>query len=253
MFMRASGDPNQVVAVLLGCAALCGSAESPAQARGPSVSGVQGRAQARARPELAPEIREKKRSELEAWLRRLTGSFRVTGAITNTAYNRCEGRLPGTCFSPPVPPPVGIKGVADCASVGTGPGVHCLFKVTWDVPRPPFVQLIWDPWLDPGTMLIGLDAADLTIRYLQVDYWGIAEHSVDGELKGDEVTFRFGSFPYSRSRDTLLTNRQPFCSGCSRIVRIAAPSDRDIIRMSVEAAAWDLVVSYNFTLARKPR
>jgi hypothetical protein len=248
-----------VIITLLGSAALLISAEANAQARGANALEQRDSArlttQIRTQLENTPEARAQRLTDLKSWLRRLSGQFRVTGEIWDTIYMRCATDGGDSsfkkCFGPPVAPPQSFKGVADCVSIGSGPGTHCLFNVGWNAPRPPFAQIVWDPWLDPGIMLFGLDPDALGIRYLQVDYWSIAEESVLGKLENDRVMFKFRSFPYSRSEYTSLTSRRPFCPGCKRTVEISASPDGRTIKMSVTADSGDLlVVYYDFKLER---
>lgn len=249
----------RIIAVTLFISAGLKSGAAHAQARGAGALEQRdiARAKVRARVQLesTPEMRATKLADLNAWLKRLQGQFRVTGEIWNTIYMQCSptGGEAGIrkCYGPPVAPPQSFKGVADCVSIGSGPGTHCLFNAGWNVPAPPYLQIIWDPWLDPGIMLFGLDPDALGIRYLQVNYWSIAEESVLGKLEGDRVLFKFRSFPYSRSEYTALTNRRPFCPGCRRTTQITASPDGNTIRMSVTADNGDLLaVYYDFKLER---
>ena len=75
-------------------------------------------------------------------------------------------------------------GIGDCAGIGTGPGVHCVFNVPW----PEFeetgpwrgypIVLPWkDRTLDPAIFLFGLDPENPGIRYLAVDSQSIAEEA----------------------------------------------------------------------------
>jgi hypothetical protein len=144
-----------VLTVAVACLAIHPCSEVNAQGRGPSATELR----ARFPPaEDTPETRASKRAELANWLSRLEGRFRVTGLITNTSEDLCEKskrRFSGiNCRNEPPPPSMYIRGLADCAVIGTGPGVHCMFSASWDdPPPPPTQQILRDPWLLPGVML----------------------------------------------------------------------------------------------------
>lgn len=228
------------VAILI---ALVASGEADAQARGRAA--VQLRELAKAAD--TPERRTSKLAELDVWLRRLPGSYRVRGMVTNNMFDYCAGRPPRTCYFPPAPPPLPIEGKADCVQIGAGPGVHCIFDVSWEVPAPPVWQLVWDPWLVPGVMLFGLNIDTPGIRYLEVNHRSIAEDGELGELKGDEVTFRYKYLPHVRNASSGSGRRS--CPGC-RTMRITAPEDGDSVRLSVKVDGGSVAVNYDFKLER---
>jgi hypothetical protein len=144
------------LALLLAASAL-GSADTNAQARGPSAREVQEvglhiesmleiRRQEWARV-WGKEAREKERdtmrrdaalrasrlAELEAFLRRLSGRFRIAGTIE-------RDKLSVVLHSgdPLVPPgsalitrSADVAGVADCGEIGLGVGVNCIISASW--------------------------------------------------------------------------------------------------------------------------
>src|SRR5688572_6370311 len=65
--------------------------------------------------------------QMGAWLGQLVGNYRVEG-LTDVM-----GRQ------------VGIKGAADCVTVGKGPGLHCIFNIYWE----DLFEIIMDPAQGP--------------------------------------------------------------------------------------------------------
>ncbi len=54
---------------------------------------------------------------MELWLRRLAGKFRIDGTYENSG---------GTSK---------VGGIAECVSIGTGAGVHCVISAKWIAPE----------------------------------------------------------------------------------------------------------------------
>lgn len=93
-------------------------------------------------------------TELDAWLRRLVGRFRIL-----------QRHQP--------------LGEVDCVGIGNGPGVHCIFRIT-----PPGIQGVW---ID--VYVFGLDLATPGINYLKLNSDGTAEGGV-AKLLGSSIAFR---------------------------------------------------------------
>lgn len=132
-------------------------------------------------------------AELDAWLRRLQGQFRLS-----------------------VPGSLGLEGIADCAGIGDGPGVHCIFRV-----GPASRKERWSA----SVRLFGLDMGAPGISYLQLNSNGTVEGGV-AKLQGDTITFRVDcpvAQSYGRGAATM--------TACRRELRIRAPADGKLVRI----------------------
>jgi hypothetical protein len=130
---------------------------------------------------------------MDVWLKRLVGRFRFEGVVqvhsgSADMFSIASGSGPGAGGSPPV----SVDGVGDCAAIGEGPGVHCIFNVDWidqgfDIgsfrAAPGSVS-----YLDPAMALFGLDPNASSLRYMLVDKKGLPEGG-SGELRGFRARF----------------------------------------------------------------
>jgi hypothetical protein len=133
---------------LLASAALLACGEASAQARGKPVESRQG-------VDTEPEMqRVTALLELDSWLRRLAGKFRIS---TSTR----------------------IIGEANCGVIGVGPGVHCIFRITPSTSN--------DRWRVQVRMF-GLDLTAPGIGYLRLNHDSTAEGGV-AKLQGDAIFF----------------------------------------------------------------
>lgn len=187
--------------------------------------------------------------QIAAWLRRLAGRYRVEGAISMPERG---------IFEP-------LRGNGDCAAVGTGAGMHCIFDITW--------QDIFDmnlsggsdtgifnlpggvAWLDPSMMLIGLDPRAQGITFLVVDNKGLPEAG-SGSIAGDRATLRAACvnapnlFLSMRPRVTY-EGRLP--DTCERITRIDARAGSSLLNMVVSIEInGELATIVDVTLRRVP-
>lgn len=101
--------------------------------------------------QLDAAARAKKLAELEIWLRRLAGKFRIDGTATNPG-----GSNPA-------------HGSAECFGIGGGPGVSCVVAATWKAPRQslgnnPDRNMALYGALQPLVMLLGIDPDAMEIR-----------------------------------------------------------------------------------------
>jgi len=115
-------------------AAMLAPTGARAQARGPDAGEVQENGQEvlgrRAREQREAEqeanmdeaTRALRLQELEAWLRRLPGRYRIKGQV----------QMFGKSGS--------VDGIADCSGIGDGPGVDCIINASW-----PFLELGHNP------------------------------------------------------------------------------------------------------------
>jgi hypothetical protein len=153
-------------------------------------------------------------TEMDVWLTRLVGRFRFEGLIHVRSQGDCEE--PGSPLGGPCET---IAGVGDCVSVGTGPGVQCVFNVSWlDIHTSPNGV----SYLNPAMALFGLDPANGAINHLLVNNKGLAEGGM-GASTGNRATFR-----------TSCVNQPGMLGGCERIFRIEAAPDARILYMWID-------------------
>ncbi|MFO7325035.1 MAG: hypothetical protein DIU62_004885 [Pseudomonadota bacterium] len=140
------------------------------------------------------------------WLARFAGRYRVEGVIP-----RVE--------------PDPIHGAIDCQLVGPGPGLHCIYSVSWLERLPTRADSgIYDvnsvPWLDPAMMLLGIDPAARGLSYLLVNHKGLPDGG-SGFIAGERATFRARC---ANPREILEKIRIPVNgrppATCERITRI---------------------------------
>jgi hypothetical protein len=228
-----------VMVLLLASAALLSSSDSLAQARRPQTSAqkkIDGAVQT-----VDAAARAKKLAELEMWLQRLVGHFRIEGT-TKLFYGTSticpEG---GFCYMHR-----NSTGAGDCVRVAAGHGIHCVIKTAWPrfIPRPPEFapsEVNWPgPFLDNAVVLFGIDPENMGIRFLLVDAKSIA-YEAFGPLTGDSVTFRSGC------------GKDPASKRCKRIFSIRATSDGTRLEMGLEVrSAIFTRAGYLFSLHRLP-
>lgn len=180
--------------VVLGVVAGMHAGGVNAQAKGPSVQDIE------ARMNLDPEpTHETRKSDLDAWLRRLVGRFVVV-----------QGGIPVTRV--------------DCTSVGSGPGVRCVSlavgpRVNRDTPGPAFTLYGIDPDL-PG------------IRTLNVSGLSIADHDEAGKLRGNKVIFA-SACPLPPHVPPQGPRKPPTPFSCWHQTTIFAPPDGDSVLFRV--------------------
>lgn len=132
-----------------------------------------------------------KLAEINAWLRRLVGQYRLSLAGASG------------------------EGAADCATVGSGPGVHCAFGFGAPV------------------MLFGVDTEGPRVHRFQLNGDSTAEMSMS-QLRGDAVTFHVGDcpviqhYPPGASRVGVTTFTVLFCR---REVRVHVAPDGRFVRI----------------------
>lgn len=127
-----------------------------------------------------------KLAELQTWIRRIPGRFRIEGRVER----------PG----PGGPVRGKVSGIADCAGVGEGAGVQCIFNAMWpviDSPDLPFAALMNGPiprpspsealrTFRPAVLALGLDPALSEVRALLVTDDSIA-HTWAGRLTANTL------------------------------------------------------------------
>ena len=220
-----------------------------AQGRGPSARELRDRASV---DDNSPAARAAKLAELEKWLARLAGRYRIEAHLRRGPAVSCGGPIT-SCGDVQIgrfileasgTQGTGIyaiayaiyaigreaTGIGDCVGIGTGSGVHCVFNVPW----PAFEET--DPWggypivlpwkdriLDPAVFLFGMDPDNSGIRYLAVDGQSIAEEAW-GYLKGDTIHFEL---PCGKGHDSYGTPcERKFWIRCSRWQQACTGSPR---------------------------
>jgi hypothetical protein len=156
--------------------------------------------------------------DTHVWLRWLVGRFSVEGAVSVPSLGECDA---------PSEPCRPVRGSVDCASVGAGPAVQCIFNVSW--------RDIWDvdhetgeavpaavSYLNPAMALFGLDPGSNAIHHLLVDNKGLPEGG-RGTSSGNLATFR-----------TSCVNQPGTLGSCERIFRIEASADARILFMWID-------------------
>lgn len=101
----------------------------------------------------------RKLAEMEIWLRRLTGKFRIEGKYWNSGGSSS------------------VSGTADCFGIGSGPGASCVISTEWEAPN----ESSRDPRLDMAlhnamrglVLLFGIDPGGSQVRATLVDFRAI--------------------------------------------------------------------------------
>jgi hypothetical protein len=196
--------------------------------------------------------------EIGAWLRRLVGRYTVKGAVM-IVYAPPPNYVPAyPCVTADEMRPTdycqGIKGKADCVAVGEGPGLQCMFNVTWlDIYEIVLPQVSsggetnGDPvgvfslpggvsYLDPSMALFGLEPAKAGIHNLLVDSKGMPEggpgfvtdHSAEFKTSCVNAAALFSEMkPAPRSREEGPPRV------CDRMIRITAKPDGKLVQVSM--------------------
>lgn len=122
--------------------------------------------------QLDADRRAKKLAEMETWLRRLVGKYRIDGKYWNSG---------GTST---------VQGSAECFGVGGGPGVSCVLSPTWKAPKETHKDKRLDKALEiamqPLVLLFGMDPGASQIRVTMVDFRAVGK---SGPLIGGAVMF----------------------------------------------------------------
>lgn len=189
---------------------------------------------------IPPPVTE--RGEIGAWLGRLAGRYRADGVVWIQArvalVNGEEVELPERRVS--------VKGAGDCAAVGAGPGMQCIFNITWldeyeqildpDQGTPGVYNLAGGvSYLNPSMMLVGLDPGKQGVGFLLVDNKGLPEGG-SGSIAGNRATLRAPcvnapALFHSMNPDVRFGNRRP--DTCVRITRIDARPGSTIVHLSI--------------------
>ncbi len=179
--------------------------------------------------------------EMGAWLMRLAGHYTVEGLGTFVAVE-----------------PFKVEGSVNCAPVGAGPGIHCIFNIYWldqfeinlipptaeeenDPRYKDWAQGIFSipggvPYLSPSMMLIGIEPQQQGLRFQLVDRKGLPEAGT-GTIAGNRATLRAPCVNWPAVLNDL--NRTRYFDGrspdtCERITRIDAKPGSSVVHMAID-------------------
>jgi hypothetical protein len=192
---------------------------------------------------LDDAARASKVAETETWIRRIPGRFHIEG--------RVERMGPGGLIAGK------IRGVADCAGVGEGVGVQCIFNASWPIidassspigggggiPTPSPSEAIRA--FHPALLVLGLDPALAEVRALLVTDDSIA-HTWAGRLTANTLRanrltgcrdFPAASPPDFRCFQPLELIAEPDSEMVTIILRSAGITLRIAMRRDAEARA----------------
>lgn len=215
-------------------------------------------------------------TEIEVWLTRLVGRYKVEGLV-EVVYDyegypehRCAPLPPDPAQQDNPPPPAvpycsTISGMADCVGIGTGPGVQCVLNMTWKDIREIDSEAggVFNlpggiANLAPAMMLMGLGSGQSGVNYLLVDSKGLPEGG-PGTIGGSRVTF---TTPCVNARALFLSMKPPPSPAeppnlrtsprtCERTLRFEARDEARIVRLSIDIEInGDLWTRYEISLRR---
>lgn len=241
---------SRLVASALLAACIAGSSNAHAQARGPSARQVQeagqevrstmqirreewerdwgGETRARERDDMRRDsaLSAEKLAGMDAFLRRLSGRFRIEGKIERMVplsidMGGSAGRSTPQArflFGGPVELSAKVTGVADCSAIGEGAGVNCIISATWPVfDRMAFPELYCDgtcrkiigfgytaaelfDTMRPAVLTLGLDTDPPQLRAMLVtadtltNEWAGRLDGNHGQLMQTQVCTRYRCF-----------------------------------------------------------
>lgn len=175
-------------------------------------------------------------AETETWIRRIPGRFRIEGRVERMGAGG----------------PVGgkVSGVADCAGVGEGVGVQCIFNAMWPIidasfpsagalmngpiPKPSPSEALRS--FRPALLVLGLDPALAEVRALLVTDDSIA-HTWAGRLTANTL------------RANRLTGCREFPASdppdprCFQPLELIAEPDSDIVTIILRSAGITLRIA----------
>jgi hypothetical protein len=206
---------------LLAVGALLAAVPAGAEPREPNLSPP---------PPVTPEMKEARRlqaaKDMDAWLRRLVGRFRIQGVNSKDGTDEPDMQT--------------ATGMEDCIGLGTGAGVQCVINVVWNEQFDDQGQYADGgiSSLAPAMIEYGFDPVASRVRYLQVDNQSLAEAGA-GVLKGDTLTTRV------RCANT------PAAQLCERVTRIYAPPEGKYIQLTIDMERnHDRITSLSLDLRR---
>jgi hypothetical protein len=176
---------------------------------------------------MTPEMSEARRAQMgvdmEAWLRKLEGRYRIEGVFYRDGDEANALRA---------------MGMEDCISIGPGAGMQCVLSVVWDADYGADGQggQTGVSSLAPAMIEYGFDPVASKVRSLQVDNQSLAEPGA-GTLKGETVQSS------TRCANTAASQL------CQRVTRIYIPPDRRYISITIDVERnYDRVSSLSLHL-----
>ncbi len=161
---------------------------------------------------MTPEMQEARRvqmaADMDVWLRKLEGRFRIEGVFYR------DGDEANALHA---------RGMEDCITIGPGAGMQCVINVLWDEDYGADGQSgqTGVSSLAPAMIEYGLDPVASKIRSLQVDNQSLAEPG-EGVLKGETA------------RSSTRCANTPASQLCQRVTRIYIPPDLSYISMTID-------------------
>lgn len=181
--------------------------------------------------ELDAATREARLAQLDAWLRKLAGRYRIEGLVETPGHatvqvvgasNAMEDLAVATTLSGK------ISGVADCAGVGDGAGLHCIINATWPVIDVDVAKIGAKPTISealktfqPAMLDLGMNRDPPGIRALLVTDDSIS-HMWAGRLDGDTLVADRLNDCKSPTLDAALTLEVPDDPRCLQPLKITA-------------------------------
>jgi hypothetical protein len=142
---------------------------------------------------LDADARSSKLAEMEEWLRRLKGKFRIEGHRWNKGASSQ------------------VLGTAECFGIGSGPGVSCVISADWKRGKNPAAV----PAIRPQVLLFGLDPGAMEIRITHVDSVAVELRGIlqDGaviltEQQPPEVLYHSFTPRYFNGREVIIAQRK---------------------------------------------
>jgi hypothetical protein len=193
----------------------------------------------------------RKLSEMEVWLRRLAGRFRIEGMRWNASGGRAQ-----------------VRGTADCFGIGSGPEVTCLISAIWKSGKENAKDLDQTSYfaVRPQVLLFGLDPGAMEIRVTHVDDVAVG---MRGFLLNGAVILDAQSPPGIRSLNHALVGvaSNPFTSVASEskgrvlpkpLSRVAIKPGGDVdMKFHVYppdmVTFWNQPIEFDLQLYREPQ
>jgi len=176
-----------------------------------------------------PEMKEARRVQvavdMDVWLRRLEGRFRIEG-VSYVDGQEQDSKV--------------ARGMEDCIGIGPGAGMQCVINVLWDEEWGADGQVAEAgvSSLAPAMIEYGLDPVASRIRSLQVDNQSLAEPG-EGTLKGDTL------------KSSTRCANTPASALCQRVTRIYAPAEGSSIQLTIDVERnYDRVSTLMLSLRR---
>jgi hypothetical protein len=201
---------------------------------------------------LDAAVRARKLREMEVWLRRLVGRFRIEGKRWNASGGRTQ-----------------VRGTADCFGIGNGPGVSCLISAIWKTGRETDKDMNLDQTsyfaVRPQVLLFGLDPGAMEIRVTHVDDLAVG---MRGFLLNGAVILDAQSPPGMRALNHVFVGvaSNPFSSVASESLGRAPP--KPLSRVAISPAGevdmkfyvyppdmitfWNQPIEFDLQLYREP-